>query len=135
MSANFSIRQVEDIVVIDARGRITMEGGTGLLGERIRGELRGGRKRIVLNFADVTYVDSSGIGEMYSAFAAVASQDGQLKLLNPTKRIRELLRVTGLYKIFEIFDDETSAVSSFASPVFTGPYFRRGGLSEGRLNE
>jgi anti-sigma B factor antagonist len=73
-----------------------------------------GNKKILLNLGDVTYIDSSGIGEMVSAFTSVTNAGGQLKLLNLTKRVKDLLQITKLYTVFEVFDDEAAAVRSFS---------------------
>ena len=73
-----------------------------------------GNRKLLLNLADVSYIDSSGIGEMVSGFTSVTNQGGQLKLLNLTKRVKDLLQITKLYTVFEVFDDEAAAVRSFS---------------------
>jgi anti-sigma B factor antagonist len=73
-----------------------------------------GNKKILVNLADVSYIDSSGIGEMVSSFTTVTNHGGQLKLLSLTKRVKDLLQITKLYTVFEVFEDEASAVRSFA---------------------
>jgi anti-sigma B factor antagonist len=80
----------------------------------IRDLVSKGNKKILLNLGDVSYIDSSGIGELVSGFTSVANQGGQLKLLHLTKRVRDLLQITKLYTVFEVFDDEAAAVRSFA---------------------
>jgi anti-sigma B factor antagonist len=73
-----------------------------------------GHKKLLLNLADVTYIDSSGIGELVSGFTTVTNQGGRLKLLRLTKRVKDLLQITKLYTVFEVYDDEAEAVRSFA---------------------
>jgi anti-sigma B factor antagonist len=72
------------------------------------------QKKILLNLGDVSYIDSSGIGELVSGFTTVTNQGGQLKLLNLTKRVKDLLQITKLYTVFDVHDDEAGAVRSFA---------------------
>jgi anti-sigma B factor antagonist len=113
VSVNLTTRQVGDVTVIDAVGRITLGEGSSLLREDLRQMIGKGQKKILLNLADVTYIDSSGIGELVSGFTTVTNQSGELKLLNLTKRVRDLLQITKLYTVFEVFDDEAAAVRSF----------------------
>jgi anti-sigma B factor antagonist len=107
-------RKVGDVTVIDAAGRITLGEGSSIFRDTIRGHASKGDKKLLLNLADVSYIDSSGIGELVSAFTTVTNQGGQLKLLNLTKRIQDLLQITKLYTVFEVFEDEAAAVRSFA---------------------
>ncbi len=113
MSVKLSVRKVGDVTVIDAVGRITLGEGASSFRDTIRDLVAKGDKKIVLNLGDVSYIDSSGIGELVSAFTTVTNQGGQLKLLNLTKRIQDLLQITKLYTVFEVYDDETKAVQSF----------------------
>ena len=114
MSVKLTTRQVGDVMVVDAVGRITLGEGASTFRDTVR-ELAGkGHKKMLLNLAEVSYIDSSGIGEMVSGFTTVANQGGQLKLLNLTKRVMDLLQITKLYTVFEVFDDEAAAVRSFA---------------------
>ena len=113
MSMKATIRQVDSVMVIDVSGRITQGEGCAQLRELIREQLGKGHKQILLNLADVTYIDSSGIGELVSAFTAVSNQGGQLKLLNLTKKVHDLLQITKLYTVFDIHDDEAKAIASF----------------------
>jgi anti-sigma B factor antagonist len=108
-----TIRQVDSVIVIDVSGRITLGEGCAQLRELIRDQLSKGNKQILLNLADVTYIDSSGIGELVSAFTAVSNQGGQLKLLNLTKKVHDLLQITKLYTVFDIHDDEAKGIASF----------------------
>lgn len=114
MSVRLSTRQVGDVAVIDVSGRITLGEGSSNLREGIRGLLAKGQRKILLNLADVSYIDSSGIGELVSGYTSVANQGGQLKLLNLTKRVKDLLQITKLYTVFDVYDDEAAAVRSFA---------------------
>src|SRR5438270_13076517 len=109
-----TIRQVDSVSVVDVSGRITLGEGCAQLRELIRGELGKGNKKLLLNLADVSYIDSSGIGELVSGFTSVTNQGGQLKLLHLTKRVKDLLQITKLYTVFEVFDDEATAVRSFS---------------------
>ena len=114
MSMKATIRQVDSVIVVDVSGRITLGEGCAQLRELIRDQLTKGNKRVLINLADVTYIDSSGIGELVSAYTAVSNQGGQLKLLNLTKKVHDLLQITKLYTVFDIHDDEAKAISSFA---------------------
>jgi anti-sigma B factor antagonist len=106
-------RQVDSVTVIDVSGRITLGEGCTQLRQLIRDELGKGDKNILVNLADVTYIDSSGIGELVSAFTAVSNQGGQLKLLHLTKKVHDLLQITKLYTVFDVHDDEAKAIGSF----------------------
>jgi anti-sigma B factor antagonist len=106
-------RQVDSVTVIDVSGRITLGEGCTQLRQLIRDQLGKGDKNILVNLADVTYIDSSGIGELVSAFTAVSNQGGQLKLLNLTKKVHDLLQITKLYTVFDVHDDEAKAIGSF----------------------
>ena len=113
MSMKATIRQVNTVTVVDLSGRITLGEGCTQLRELIRDLLSKGHKKLLLNLADVTYIDSSGIGELVSGFTAVSNQGGQLKLLNLTKKVHDLLQITKLLTVFDVHDDEAKAVSSF----------------------
>lgn len=115
MSVRLSTRQVGDVVVVDVSGRITLGEGSSNLREGIRDLLAKGHRKILLNLADVSYIDSSGIGELVSGYTSVTNAGGQLKLVNLTKRVNDLLQITKLYTIFDIYDSELTAVRSFAS--------------------
>ena len=108
-----TVRQIDSVTVVDLSGRITLGEGCAQLRELIRNEVTKGNKHVLLNLADVTYIDSSGIGELVSAYTAVSNQGGQLKLLNLTKKVHDLLQITKLYTVFDVHDDEAKAVSSF----------------------
>jgi anti-sigma B factor antagonist len=114
VSVKMPSRQVGDVTVVDANGRITLGEGASVFRDVIRDLAAKGNKKILVNLADVSYIDSSGIGEMVSSFTTVTNHGGQLKLLSLTKRVKDLLQITKLYTVFEVFEDEASAVRSFA---------------------
>ena len=114
MSMKASTRQVDGITIIDLSGRITLGEGSVVLRDTIRDSVGQGVKKILLNLGDVTYIDSSGIGELVSGFTSVRNQGGELKLLNLTKKVHDLLQITKLYTVFDIKDDEAQAVGSFS---------------------
>ena len=113
MSVKLTTRQVGDVTVIDATGRITLGEGASTFRDTVRDLAGKGNKKILLNLGDVTYIDSSGIGELVSGFTTVTNHGGVLKLLGLSKRVKDLLQITKLYTVFEVFDDESSAVRSF----------------------
>lgn len=114
MSVKLTPRKVGDVTVIDAVGRITLGEASSSFRDTVREMVGKGEKKLLLNLADVSYIDSSGIGELVSAYTTVTNQGGQLKLLNLTKRIQDLLQITKLYTVFEVFDDEAAAVRSYS---------------------
>jgi anti-sigma B factor antagonist len=101
------------VTVIDATGRITLGEGASTFRDTVRDLASKGDKKILLNLSDVTYIDSSGIGELVSGFTTVTNHGGVLKLLGLSKRVKDLLQITKLYTVFEVFDDESTAVRSF----------------------
>jgi anti-sigma B factor antagonist len=108
-----TIREVETITIVDLSGRISLGEGSALLRRTVRDLLDNGHNKILLNLGDVNYIDSSGIGELVSGFTAVRSREGQLKLLNLTKKVHDLLQITKLFTVFEVYSDEGTAVGSF----------------------
>jgi anti-sigma B factor antagonist len=112
-SVKISTRQVDGVTVLDISGRITLGEGSVQLRDAVRDLLAKGQKHILLNLGDVTYIDSSGIGELVSAFTTVKNQGGELKLLNLTRKVHDLLQITKLYTVFDVKDDEASAIASF----------------------
>jgi len=107
-------RAVGDVHVLDCVGKITLGEGTMAIRNTVREVLKNGGKKIVLNLAEVNYIDSSGIGELVSSFTTVTNQGGQLKLLKLTKKIQELLAITKLLTVFQVYNDEQEAVASFS---------------------
>lgn len=114
MSVKLTTRQVGDVTVVDAVGRITLGEGASTFRDSIRDLAASGHKKLLLNLAEISYIDSSGIGELVSGFTTVANQGGTVKLLNLTKRVQDLLQITKLYTVFEVHDDEAKAIRSFA---------------------
>lgn len=114
MSVKLSTRQVGDVSVVDVAGRITLGEGSSALRETLRDMVSKNQKKILLNLGDVSYIDSSGIGELVSGFTTVTNSGGQLKLLNLNKRVKDLLQITKLYTVFDVHDDEAGAIRSFA---------------------
>jgi len=107
-------RAVGDVTVLDLKGRVTLGEGDELLKDKVNSLLNQGLNKIVLNLADVPYVDSAGLGEIVRTYTTVSKQGGTLKLLNLTKRITDLLSITKLLTVFETFDSENEAVRSFS---------------------
>jgi anti-sigma B factor antagonist len=106
-------RAVGDVVVLDLKGRVTLGDGDELLKDKVNSLVNRGFKKIVLNLAEVPYVDSAGLGEIVRTYTTVSRQGGSLKLLNLTKRISDLLSITKLLTVFETFDSESEAIKSF----------------------
>lgn len=113
MTMKTSTRQTDGITVVDLSGRITLGEGSVVLRDTIRDLLGKGNKRILLNLGDITYIDSSGIGELVSAYTSVRNAGGDLKLLNLTKKVHDLLQITKLYTVFDVKDDEATAIAAF----------------------
>jgi anti-sigma B factor antagonist len=109
-----STRQVDGITIVDLSGRITLGEGSVVLRDAIKDLLAKGQKKILLNLGDVSYIDSSGIGELVSAFTSVRNQGGELKLLHLTKKVHDLLQITKLYTVFDVKDDEAGAIAAFS---------------------
>lgn len=114
MSVKLSTRQVGDVMVIDASGRITLGEGSTAFREEIKNLVAKGQKKVLINMGDISYIDSSGIGELVSGFTTVANAGGSLKLLNLGKRVQDLLQITKLYTVFETHTDEAAAIRSFS---------------------
>ncbi len=114
MSMKASTRQVNGVTIVDLSGRITLGEGSVVLRDTVKDLLSKGQKKILLNLGDVSYIDSSGIGELVSAFTSVRNQGGDLKLLHLTKKVHDLLQITKLYTVFDVKDDEAGAISAFA---------------------
>ncbi len=108
-------RTASDVTILDLRGKMTLGEGDEILKDKINSLILQGQKNLLLNFADVPYIDSAGLGQIVSAYTTVSRQGGRLKLLNLTKKITDLLAITKLLTVFETHDDEADAVRSFAS--------------------
>ena len=115
MSLKLTSREVNDVVVIDLSGRVTMGEACAALRDEIHDEAGQGYKKVLLNLADVTYIDSAGLGELTAAYTTVKNRGGSLKLLNLTKRVHDLMQITKLYTVFDVYDDEKAAIASFGS--------------------
>ncbi|HEU5337335.1 MAG TPA: STAS domain-containing protein [Terriglobales bacterium] len=113
MTMKANTRQVDGVTIVDLSGRITLGEGSVILRDTVRDLVGKGNKKILLNLGEVNYIDSSGIGELVSAFTTVRNQGGELKLLNLTKKVHDLLQITKLYTVFDVKDDETAAIKSF----------------------
>jgi anti-sigma B factor antagonist len=107
-------RAVGDVKVLDLKGRVTLGEGDELLRDKVNSLLNQGAKKIILNLAEVPYIDSAGLGEIVRTYTTVSKQGGSLKLLSLTKRITDLLSITKLLTVFETFESESEAVRSFA---------------------
>jgi anti-sigma B factor antagonist len=113
VSMKTSTRQVDGVTIVDCSGRITLGEGSITIRDTVRELLSKGQKKILLNLGEVSYIDSSGIGELVSAFTTVRNQGGDLKLLKLSKKVHDLLQITKLYTVFDVKDDETAAVKAF----------------------
>ena len=113
MSVQITTRLDGDVTIVDVAGKITLGEGSSALRDKVKDLNAAGVKKILINLGDVNYIDSSGIGELVSAFTTISNAGGNLKLLNLTKRVQDLLQITKLYTVFEVFDSEVSAVKSF----------------------
>ncbi len=113
MALTTKVREVGGVTIVDLNGKITLGENTGSLRAEMHSLLSHGVKNIVLNFADVGYVDSSGLGELVGAYTTAMNAGGSLKLLNLQDKMRGLMQVTKLYTIFPVFEDEKAAVTSF----------------------
>ena len=108
-------RNVGDVKVLDLKGTITVGEGDELLKDKVNSLVNQGSKKIVLNLAEVPYIDSAGLGEIVRTYTTVSRQGGSLKLLNLTKRITDLLAITKLLTVFETFESENDAIRSFSA--------------------
>jgi len=108
-----STRQVGAIAIVDISGRIELGEGSSVIRNTVKDLVAKGQKKILLNLGEVSYIDSSGIGELVSGFTTVTNSGGTLKLLNLNKRVKDLLQITKLYTVFDVHEDEASAIRSF----------------------
>src|SRR5258705_10131407 len=108
-------RSVGDVMVLDVKGKVTLGEGDEMLKDKVNSLVNQGRKKIVLNLAEVPYIDSAGLGEIVRTYTTVSRQGGSLKLLNLTKRITDLLSITKLLTVFDTYDSEQDAVQSFSA--------------------
>lgn len=108
------IRHVEGVTILDLGGKITLGESSGELRKAVQDALTAGSKKIVLNLADVNYIDSAGLGELVSAYTTVKNAGGELKLLGLTKKVKDLLVITKLLTVFDVKESEQDAVKSFS---------------------
>ncbi len=113
MSFKINIRQIDNITILDLSGRITLGEASGTLRDTIRDLVAEEQTNLLLNLGEVSYIDSSGLGELVGAFATVANRGGRLKLLNPQKKVSDLIQITKLISVFETFSSEAEALRSF----------------------
>ena len=113
MSMKFKTREVDGVTILDLSGRITLGEGSGTLRDAVRDLVSKGSKKMLLNLGGVDYIDSSGLGELVAAYTAVKNSGGDLKLVNLTKKVSDLLVITKLATVFDVKDDEAAAVASF----------------------
>jgi anti-sigma B factor antagonist len=115
MSLKIGVRESAGVVILDLNGRITIGEEAASLRDSIKEHVDAGQKNILLNLADVSYIDSTGLGQFVGSFATVTSKGGQLKLLNLTKKVQDLMQITKLITVFESFSNEAAALQSFSS--------------------
>ncbi|MBV8832806.1 MAG: STAS domain-containing protein [Acidobacteriaceae bacterium] len=115
MALHAKVRRVGNVAIVDLNGKITLGENTGILRDELRSLLAQGNKQIILNMADVSYVDSAGLGELVGAYTTATNQGGSVKLLNLQGKMRDLMQITKLHTIFSTFDNEQEAVSSFGA--------------------
>lgn len=115
MALTTKTRQVGNVTIVDLNGKITLGENTGILRDELRSLLSQGKKHIVLNMADVSYVDSAGLGELVGAYTTATNQGGAVKLLNMQGKMKDLMQITKLHTIFPAYDSEQAAVSSFSA--------------------
>jgi anti-sigma B factor antagonist len=121
MTMTASTRIVDGVTIVDLRGRLVLGEESAGLRDLVHNLVSRGNKKILLNLSDVNYIDSSGLGELVSAFTSMRSQGGELKLLNLTERVHDLLQITKLYTVFDITDDEATSVKSFLPAIRPSP--------------
>jgi anti-sigma B factor antagonist len=113
VALSISTLQLDGVTILDLSGKITLGEGSVQLRDAIRDLIGKGVKSILLSLGNVSYIDSSGLGELVSAFTTAKNQNADVKLLNLTKKVKDVLQVTKLYTVFDIYDDEASAIASF----------------------
>ena len=110
-----STRQLNEVTIVDLSGQIKLGEDTAVLRDTVKNLVGKGQKKVLLNLGEINYIDSSGIGELVSAFTSVRNQGGELKLMHLTKKVHDLLLITKLYTVFEVMDDEAAAIAAFSS--------------------
>ena len=117
MSVELIVREINGVSIVRVSGKLTLGEGLGVLRGRLAALMKQGHSNIVLDLARLTHLDSSGIGVLVASFATIANQGGRLKLLNATARVKDLLLLTKLYTVFEVFESESAAITSFGFPA------------------
>ncbi len=112
---NVTEREIDSVTILDIAGTITLGEGADAMRDKVRSLLQQGNKRIIVNLAGVSYMDSAGLGELVRAHATSAQQGASLKLMNVTKRLHDLLVITKLSTVFDSYDDEAAALASFGA--------------------
>lgn len=120
MSLKMRTREVKGVVVIDLSGRLTMGEACAALRDELHDQARQGYRNILLNLGDVTYIDSAGLGELTAAYTSAKNRGGELKLMNLTKRVHDLMQITKLYTVLDVYDAEREAIASFAPETPAG---------------
>jgi len=113
MSCKAAVRHAGDVAIVDLSGRITIGEGCALVRSTVQDLVQAGQIKLLLNLAEVTYMDSAGLGELVGSYASITNKGGKIKLLNAQGRVAEVLNVTKLYTVFETFTDEAAALRSF----------------------
>ena len=113
MKMETQIREVNGVTILDLAGRITLGAGSLQLRDSIHNLVSQGKKKILLNLAEINYIDSSGVGELVGAFTTIRREGGELKLMRLTKKVQDLMQMTKLYSVFDVKDDEANALASF----------------------
>ena len=113
MSLQISTRAVDQVAIADLSGQLRLGEGTGKLREAVQQLVHDGYRNILLNLAGVSHIDSSGIGELMSNYTTLRNQGGELKLMNLQKNVRNLLQITRLFTVFDVHDDQASALKAF----------------------
>lgn len=112
-------RRERDVAVLDLKGRIRINGGTLALHRSIRCLVEEGKTKILLNLAGVTHIDSTGLGELISSYVTVSNKGGQIKLVHLTERLKDIMTITKLLTVFDVYDNEPDALASFTGHVLS----------------
>ncbi|MGA2275046.1 MAG: STAS domain-containing protein [Bryobacteraceae bacterium] len=115
MSAKATVRKAGNVAIVDLAGRIVLGDGSGVVRETIKDLVGSGQNNILLNLRDVTYLDSSGLGEIVGSYATVTSLGGDVRLLHAQGKVKELLTITKLYTVFITYDNEAAALKAMAA--------------------
>ena len=115
MSVKMGTREVKGVVIVDLNGRLTMGEACAAIRDEVRDQLNNGYRRIILNLGEVSYIDSAGLGELTAAYTSVKHRGGELKLVNLTKRVHDVMQITKLYTVFDVHDDEKKAIAAFGA--------------------